>query len=297
MAIRIHPLPCLAMAYQGTVRSFIEETGYGFITPDDDDKDVFLHWSDVRLGGNPDAGDRVRFDIRTVAEQRQAYGVVVIRGRPDGGTAPAEAYTLPPQLEGGAGGPRQQPAVADDEGSSTIGIPSFDSPTGRRAFDQFWIQVQQAALVSTPNIEVSTQFINNATWCGCVAWGMIRWNVLEPHPHMLRPQLWHTTVVRWSWQQPPTVRSYEEERWREAECNSIEAEMESILDTLLGYRVRDMPLELVRPTFWPQSYNFGLAGKAERISNALVWAGETIVSNLMPDAVIAERRPVHVSWH
>ncbi len=54
----------------GTVKVFHVSKGYGFITPDGGDRDVFVHISQVRQSGLPtlDVGQRVRFN--TEIDQR-----------------------------------------------------------------------------------------------------------------------------------------------------------------------------------------------------------------------------------
>ena len=50
----------------GTVKWFNATKGYGFITPDDGSKDVFLHISDVQRSGinDPREGDKLEYDLQ-----------------------------------------------------------------------------------------------------------------------------------------------------------------------------------------------------------------------------------------
>lgn len=47
----------------GTVKFFNNDKGYGFITPDDGSKDVFVHCSNVIGEVTLDEGTKVEFDI------------------------------------------------------------------------------------------------------------------------------------------------------------------------------------------------------------------------------------------
>ena len=53
------------MAITGTVKWFSEEKGFGFITRDDGEKDVFCHHSAISGGGFKTLaeGQKVRFDV------------------------------------------------------------------------------------------------------------------------------------------------------------------------------------------------------------------------------------------
>ena len=52
------------MPQTGTIKFFNHAKGFGFITPDDGQKDVFVHISAVQASGLPglEDGQKVRFD-------------------------------------------------------------------------------------------------------------------------------------------------------------------------------------------------------------------------------------------
>jgi len=62
---------------QGTVKWFNNEKGFGFIAPDDDGKDVFVHFSALVGDGykNLDENQRVEFDTTQGAKGPQAENV------------------------------------------------------------------------------------------------------------------------------------------------------------------------------------------------------------------------------
>ncbi len=54
------------MSITGKVKWFNDSKGYGFITPDDGSKDVFVHFSAIQSGGDfktLNEGDHVQFEI------------------------------------------------------------------------------------------------------------------------------------------------------------------------------------------------------------------------------------------
>jgi CspA family cold shock protein len=62
---------------EGVVKWFSAEKGYGFITPDDGGKDLFVHFSEIQGSGyrSLDEGQRVRFEAQEGPKGPQASGV------------------------------------------------------------------------------------------------------------------------------------------------------------------------------------------------------------------------------
>ncbi|OBJ49266.1 cold-shock protein [Mycobacterium sp. 1423905.2] len=65
---------------QGTVKWFNAEKGFGFIAPDGDAKDVFVHYSEIQGSGfrSLDENQRVQFDIAQGPKGPQAVGVTAV---------------------------------------------------------------------------------------------------------------------------------------------------------------------------------------------------------------------------
>ena len=65
---------------EGTVKWFSSEKGYGFITPDEGDKDVFVHQSEIQAEGyrSLDEGQRVGFETETGPKGPQAVRVTAL---------------------------------------------------------------------------------------------------------------------------------------------------------------------------------------------------------------------------
>lgn len=62
---------------QGKVKWFSDQKGFGFITPDDGSKDVFVHFSAITGSGyrNLEEGQRVSFDVQDGEKGPQAAEV------------------------------------------------------------------------------------------------------------------------------------------------------------------------------------------------------------------------------
>ena len=65
---------------QGTVKWFNSEKGFGFITPDEGGKDVFVHHSAITGSGYKalEEGQRVSFDVGQGQKGPQADNVAII---------------------------------------------------------------------------------------------------------------------------------------------------------------------------------------------------------------------------
>lgn len=63
---------------QGTVKWFNNQKGYGFITPEGSDKDVFCHHSAIQGDGYKtlDEGQKVEFEIKDGPKGQEAANVV-----------------------------------------------------------------------------------------------------------------------------------------------------------------------------------------------------------------------------
>ena len=62
---------------QGTVKFFNDAKGFGFITPDDGSKDVFVHINDLD-GDRITEGDKVEFEVQEGKKGLNAVNVSIV---------------------------------------------------------------------------------------------------------------------------------------------------------------------------------------------------------------------------
>ena len=67
----------MAQRIKGMVKWFSAQKGYGFITPSDGSKDVFVHHSVIQMEGYKtlDEGQNVEFEVETGPKGPQAVNV------------------------------------------------------------------------------------------------------------------------------------------------------------------------------------------------------------------------------
>jgi CspA family cold shock protein len=65
---------------QGSVKWFSRVKGYGFIAPDDQEKEIFVHFSGIEAEGyrNLEQGQRVTFEVEDTPKGPQAIHVTIV---------------------------------------------------------------------------------------------------------------------------------------------------------------------------------------------------------------------------
>lgn len=65
----------------GTVNRFNKIKGYGFITPDKGEKEIFVHFSQIQLSGYKEliAGQRISYELQSGERGEFATNVTIIK--------------------------------------------------------------------------------------------------------------------------------------------------------------------------------------------------------------------------
>ncbi len=65
---------------EGSVKWFSRVKGYGFIAPDDQEKEIFVHFSGIEAEGyrNLEQGQRVAFEVEDTPKGPQAIHVTIV---------------------------------------------------------------------------------------------------------------------------------------------------------------------------------------------------------------------------
>jgi len=68
------------MSFRGTVKWFSKDKGYGFITREDTNSDVFVHFTDIQMEGfkTLQKGQKVEFDVVEDTKGPRAKNVRVL---------------------------------------------------------------------------------------------------------------------------------------------------------------------------------------------------------------------------
>jgi CspA family cold shock protein len=82
----------------GSVKWFSRVKGYGFIAPDDQEKEIFVHFSGIDAEGyrNLEQGQRVTFEVEETPKGPQAVHVTIVASDAE---APAQPEEKPADVD------------------------------------------------------------------------------------------------------------------------------------------------------------------------------------------------------
>jgi hypothetical protein len=157
------------------------------------------------------------------------------------------------------------------------------SPTSWQSLSRIYDDVRASGYLAAPLVETYVDAWPEDDSYEYRLQAMVRWNITAPHANMLRPQLWHTSllVAYGSAEDPWTIRDrvHLELSQRLAVCQ--------VLATF-------PPLFLGLPP-WKRSWTFGIEGHHLQVCRMLQVVGEILCET--NGARLRTRRPLHISWH
>ena len=171
------------------------------------------------------------------------------------------------------------PLVANLDLSNSNGC-GGDSPTGYRAFARIWLRLLKTMITFMPVARVQM-------WMGRI-YVMVDWHP-SGSPSILRPRMWHTTLVR------ARVKPSTGAAGLMIIQNALSHAMNAMLAPMRGVNGA-VHARLSFPP-WKASWNDGLPSVFERVCEALMHMGESMLIAHNADIEILERRPHHISWN
>ena len=64
---------------KGTIKRWLDGRGYGFIEPEEGDKDIFVHYSEIKDTSVIEEGQKVEFEVQTTEKGPRAVNVKIIK--------------------------------------------------------------------------------------------------------------------------------------------------------------------------------------------------------------------------
>ena len=180
-----------------------------------------------------------------------------------------------------------RPAETEDEAQAhTIGIPGAGSPTATRTACTLWHSLADSTLIMcNPKLEVATSAYGYDQRTLFI-WVIVWWRPVQHYRGMLRPDQWHSTLVR------ATCRAHDPEATKER-LRTIGDTLGMVLKQCVN--ISPYPLRVTRAP-WRRSWNFGLAGDTFETCTTIRNLADYMLRR-EPDIAIQPHWELHISWH
>jgi hypothetical protein len=176
-----------------------------------------------------------------------------------------------------------QPHVAAPDLSHSNGA-GGNSPTGAIALQTIRSALLNTMIVWLPRVEVEE-------W-GSLLYGIIWWEPQGTIRGMMRPRMWHTTLVR----ADPGLRGSGPFR---ARFDALNLDLTNTLQALIAgvQSPNGTVLSWITLPPWRASWNFGTPDRMSWICEPLMLIIEGVFRQIDNTVHLRERRPFHISWH